>query len=485
MRKNVIKIILIFTIILSILITLFPINIVNTSEALTTMESISSSNLAWGVKAAGFDRYIDYLEELDTAQEVRIAVFDTGINLNHEVFEGRLDLTYSKNYVGGAKTTLAEDPNALNDSTGHGTAVAGIIAESTPSNVKIVPIKVAEVEADMVPENAETLYLAIEEVAPHVDIINFSFGFSTELIDNEDILLMVDNYFQSLFGRASIIIVCPSGNGNGSDVYFPASSDYVLGATAIDENKQVPSIACRGDQIDFALPGVNLKVPTTDSNNSYETKTGTDYSCAFLSSAVAMVKSEYPTYSLNEILDVLKENCEDLGDAGKDNVYGNGVLNFCLNKFVTTVSVINKTNRKANVYLSTENHSNVDFQANTSTGVVVVSCARPCFVLASYDSGETYKTLTATYAGYSNAYTFTFDLESEVQIIVAIKGDLDYSGILNLTDIKMLRTAVANGRSSLPKMEQILYNIDGKSILNLSDIKMLRQAVTSATATTW
>ena len=93
---------------------------------------------AWGIYDTGLVRYKYMLNQRNANQDIKVAVLDTGVRTTHEVFknvknEDRLDFTYSYNYISKNKN--------ISDDNGHGTMVAGIIAEGTSNNVKIVPIK--------------------------------------------------------------------------------------------------------------------------------------------------------------------------------------------------------------------------------------------------------------------------------------------------------------------------------------------------------
>ena len=63
---------------------------------------------------------------------VVIAVIDTGVNVDHSIFKGRI--------ASGGRSYVTTEPT-VDDEYGHGSHVAGIIVDNTPSNVKILPIK--------------------------------------------------------------------------------------------------------------------------------------------------------------------------------------------------------------------------------------------------------------------------------------------------------------------------------------------------------
>ena len=71
----------------------------------------------------------------DSSGLVTVAVIDTGIQRSHPIFRGKTILE-GRDYIN-------EDDDPADDE-GHGTSVCGIIAESTPSNVRILPVKAVD-----------------------------------------------------------------------------------------------------------------------------------------------------------------------------------------------------------------------------------------------------------------------------------------------------------------------------------------------------
>ncbi|MBO4726753.1 MAG: S8 family serine peptidase, partial [Clostridia bacterium] len=94
-------------------------------------------------EALGITVYNDYLTALSATQdlnEVAIAVVDTGLDCTSPVFTDRILSDYAVDFSCGIPA--AADNTWYVDKNGHGTHVAGIIADATPANVKILPIKI-------------------------------------------------------------------------------------------------------------------------------------------------------------------------------------------------------------------------------------------------------------------------------------------------------------------------------------------------------
>lgn len=286
------------------------------------------SKESWGVRKTGLGHYVTKLNYAGKKEEIKVAVLDTGVNTSHEAFKeyetaDRIDFTGSYNYV--------YDNDDASDDYGHGTAVAGVIAESTPSNVKIIPVKVLNSgnRGDMF-----DVLLGAKEVSQYADVLNMSVGTEPERLSDEE-KEVYEETLQEISDKG-IIVVCAAGNSAGA-VNYPAACDSALAAAAVDRGNKVTYFSCHGDEIDFALPGYLLELPDYSDNTSYTEKSGTSFSSPFLASAVVNVMLDYGYTDKTDIVEVLKDNAVDLGEEGKDEYYGWGSLNFDSCMFATPV----------------------------------------------------------------------------------------------------------------------------------------------------
>ena len=123
--------------------------------------------------------------------------------------------------------------------------------------------------------------------------------------------------------RRGVLVAAAAGNGGrqGQPVY-PASVDGVLGVTALGPGNRIYWRANQGDHVDFAMPGVDIATP--DASGVLRPRSGTSYAVPFLVAKVSQ--------SLNEgrlqPADWLRGRgvpVVDLGDAGRDAVFGWGL----------------------------------------------------------------------------------------------------------------------------------------------------------------
>ena len=111
----------------------------------------------------------------------------------------KVNFSYSHNYVNST--------NDVTDDQGHGTQVAGIIAQSTPENVEILPIKVLD---DTGYGKLSNILLAIIDIRDNADIINLSLGIEPSEMDDTD-LMICETVFQGTYDLG-VVTVCASGN---------------------------------------------------------------------------------------------------------------------------------------------------------------------------------------------------------------------------------------------------------------------------------
>ena len=265
----------------------------------------TSSASGWGTEFMGMD-----FQKAKTSAEndVIVAVIDTGVTASHEIFR---DTAFV-----GAYDFVNKKEGSAKDDHGHGTSVAGIIAESTPSNVRIMPLKVLDSKGN---GSAANLLMAIEYAEENdADIINLSMG---DYVSESSF-----SYYEKLFSQYSSLIICSSGN-DGKDLdrddcnEFPGELDSTVCVGSIDSEGKRSSFSNYGSALDFAAPGSRLSVARL---SGYATQSGTSFAAPYITAAAALKKAEYPDLDNDNITDILCNISEDLGDKGKDRYFGHG-----------------------------------------------------------------------------------------------------------------------------------------------------------------
>lgn len=125
--------------------------------------------VSWGTRYMGMDRLKAEVSEYKLDAKVNVAVIDSGVNSSDTLFEGRINEEDSMNCCEG------EDRSDYGDNMGHGSHVAGIIADATPDNVQLTIIKCFTSRgATTVSTVQQGIMAALDSGA---DVINMSFCF--------------------------------------------------------------------------------------------------------------------------------------------------------------------------------------------------------------------------------------------------------------------------------------------------------------------
>ena len=287
----------------------------------------------------------------DTGQGVTVAVLDTGID-NLPDFSGRL--------VGGVDLTGGNNP--YQDSYGHGTFVAGLIAgDGASSNgqysgeapgANLVSIKVAGADGTT---HLGTLISGLEWAVDHqnrygIKILNISLGLKPT---ESTVLNPLDQAVEAVW-NSGIAVVVSAGNAgpfNGT-ILSPGDDPLVITVGALDD--MATTSAADDEMTDFSSVGptspdgwvkpdlvtsgrsvVSLAAPGStvyDDNPSARigaanfVGSGTSFSAAITSGAAALVLADNPGLSPNQIKARLLGNTNP-GPVGNPFTDGHGALN--------------------------------------------------------------------------------------------------------------------------------------------------------------
>jgi len=279
----------------------------------------------WGLQAINVNSIWDRVP-LEQRSGITIAVVDTGVDVYHPDLRDNIIDGYD--FVGN-------DSNA-DDDNGHGTHVAGIAA-AVPYNgtgiagvaggARIMPVKVLDENGR---GNSLGLYLGIVYAANHgADVINLSLSSAVPS-------LLVEEAVEYALSK-DVVVVAATGN-QSSDVAYPAAFEGVIGVGAVDYydgNKfKLADFSNKGDEVDLTAPGVDIistvpyELDIFDGNqDGYELKNGTSMAAPFVAGMAALLRAENNHRTYEQIQTILEETAVDVGDEGKDSLFGAGVIN--------------------------------------------------------------------------------------------------------------------------------------------------------------
>jgi hypothetical protein len=268
----------------------------------------SVNNLSWGVGRVGAGNFSTYLQNISNNNEVIVAVLDTGIDFNHP---------FLRNRISDVRWNFIRGNNNPNDVNGHGSHVSGIIIDSTPSNVKIMPLKVL---GDDGIGTVLNIHNAIIYAADNgADVINMSLGSYQGRIIRCPLYERAIDYALS----KNVIVVVSAGNSNG-DVRFqrPAYYSRLITVAATDQNDNRASFSNFGDGINIAAPGVSIN--SAIPGGRFTNKNGTSMSAPFVSASAALLRSTDSSLSQDDVIAILSANADNVGSP---RYFGAGIVN--------------------------------------------------------------------------------------------------------------------------------------------------------------
>ena len=264
--------------------------------------------LSWGPEHIGISKFnSDILEKAPSISDTVVAVVDTGVDSDHPFLENRVIPTKINTSASGIR-------NNSEDDHGHGTRIAGIIADSTLDNVYIRPYKVMDKWGNgTVITVAAGINCAVRD---GVNVINVSIGFEE---DSEVLRTAIRNAEEN-----DIVVTGAAGNNASDTIYYPASYSTVLKVTAINSDNVFANFSSYGNGVDLAAPGVDIV--TSNIGGGYISVKGTSFSSPFVAAAAAAIISVEPNASSEDIREIILSSVTSINEYGADEKFGNGLL---------------------------------------------------------------------------------------------------------------------------------------------------------------
>ena len=235
---------------------------------------------------------------------MKIGMLDTAVDPSHAFFSNHQLLNYS-----------ALSPE-LSEAQHHGTAVASVLGARLPKAIIYAASVFYRRDAYSQGASTQTLLKGLNWLAKNkVSVINMS------LAGPEDPFLKTA--IASL-SKKNITLVAAVGNaGPASPPLFPAAFAEVIAVTATDVENNIYRWAVQGEHVDFSARGVAVRVART--GNGYALESGTSLAAPIVSAHAACFISKMSA-DKEKLVSLLAESAQDLGEKGKDPVFGRGLL---------------------------------------------------------------------------------------------------------------------------------------------------------------
>lgn len=432
----------------------------------------SNDYMSWGIERMGLDRVLEDINSKQLAGGI-VAIIDTGVDeaLFREKFPDKNLVTHS---------VLGDEEETMVDMVGHGTHIAGTIAEGTSDATTILVVKVGNVGDALM---LDDVIAGVQYAAAYgVDTMNISLGSYIEVDeDDEDAKEMAEeaiDWLSTIFediNSYGVVSVASAGNENVDEPLYPAALSSVISVASVDQNNTKSDFSNYGETIDFAAPGGAIK-----SINGL--MSGTSMAAPHLTAAVAALKVFGALDEMQIDADLartlLRQVATDLGDEGWDQYYGWGIVDFdgatfCMGGALCDENGMYVDRGRLARYADTE------YLINGSN--LTVSADKACMVLISADNGETFTRLVANASELGvGARDFNIGSNRAATFYVLYKGDTDLNGQVNIVDtLRTARSSLTTPTVNLTGAEAYAADVDANGVVNIIDVlKMARAQLT-------
>ncbi len=258
-----------------------------------------------------------------TEGSIKVAVIDNGIEVDHPDLVNNINKTLSWDIV--------KDEPLVTDASGHGTHVAGIIAAQANNGLGVAGVSYnAEIIGYNVFESGKAKTSDIQKainqaVSDGARVINMSLGGYGSGYETEDHILRTA-IRQAV--QNNVVVVCAGGNGIDNVAQtqpcYPADYEECISVTAAKQDNTWPRYDYNAYK-DIAAPGYSIY--STVTGGSYGYKSGTSMAAPMVSGVVAMMLAKDPNLTVDEVKEILYSTATDIGEEGKDDYFGYGLVN--------------------------------------------------------------------------------------------------------------------------------------------------------------
>ncbi|CAL9454151.1 hypothetical protein SUDANB171_02488 [Streptomyces sp. enrichment culture] len=267
---------------------------------------------------------VEQMWEHTKGEGITVAVLDTGVDPTLPELQGQV--------LEGADFTAGAE-GAHVDTDGHGTHMASLIAGTGEGNgirglapdAKILPVRInpgGDFALSSVDRWVEGIQYAIESGA---DIISLS-GIRKDVIGANGPLAAAAEEAT----RGGVLFIAGVGNSGEDDntAAPPASLDGVVGISAVMKGGERAPYSTYGPQVALAGPGddVPSRCDGPDGPLCLMEGGGTSSATALASASAALIWSQNPDWTKNQVLRVMLNTAERPDDQRRDDFTGYGIV---------------------------------------------------------------------------------------------------------------------------------------------------------------
>lgn len=242
--------------------------------------------------------------------DVKVGVIDTGI------------VSALKNQMSGGYNYVEEneDYTTTND---HGTKVSVIIGSDTfgvASKVGLFALKSFNENGEgSVSDIADAVLGAVNDF--DCDVINMSCVFYMNDGETEHSRLLEEKIKEAV--EKGVIFVAAAGNEGNDGIAYPGGYENVISVASVNSEKVRSDFSNYNSTISVSAPGEGLYLFNWDE----PIEPGTSFAAPQVTALAAIAKCIDNTITQDKFAELISKTSEDLGEAGRDDYYGFGLLN--------------------------------------------------------------------------------------------------------------------------------------------------------------
>lgn len=251
-----------------------------------------------------------------TIREVDVAVLDTGLSPNQVFLWKRVVASGNFVEVGHPAYDLPMGHNSNgnkfpDEAIGHGTMVAGVIAQMAP-HAGLIPVRVAD--SDGTTTSWRLIEGLVFSVNAGAEIINVSLGSMDRITALSDMLDWVE--------VRNVLVVAAAGNNAQETDFFPASYSEVISVVALDANDRKAIFSNWEGSVDMCAPGTGIRSFFWDGTMAFWS--GTSFSSPIVAAGAAIAleyaKRTYTVEELQNLIETTGTNVDPLNPQFADGI---------------------------------------------------------------------------------------------------------------------------------------------------------------------
>jgi subtilisin family serine protease len=246
------------------------------------------------------------------AMDVPIGVVDTGVNLSHPS-------------LAGAAVTLQtlRSPDRPPSDKDHGTAILSLLVGRADTGIAGVVPRARVLFADAFHGTGQgsrvdafDLIAALDWLASQgVQVVNLSLSGPTNA--------HLERAIAGIQARGILVVAASGQASRDHNTGYPARYAGVIAVSAVDHRLRPLRSTARGRHVAFVAPGAGIAV--AQGASALRRVEGSSFAAPFVTAAFAMGLGRLDGVALNELL---ARSAKDLGEPGRDPVYGWGLLQY-------------------------------------------------------------------------------------------------------------------------------------------------------------